>query len=257
MAQSQVRAGFDEDTRRQIIDRYRAAFEAKERAESDDDTEAAERAREEMAEWGKAYRAGVPIVAISRDPFTGDVFETSIDTYDLDGLWWAYDWDYRPWVEPPPGLFAWTGALAPDGPFPEWTMKAMPGPEVPFVIPRILEQPSIKAVLSSVLIGEHVGFVIAYFADGPHPEIERVDDWGVRFHQYLRPDGSPTSDHATQRESEKDFDLGPWFDSGKLLWIAPGDASLTLRSGREGNPYLGLDGDRRRRYLQEGNEWQA
>jgi hypothetical protein len=133
----------------------------------------------------------------------------------------------------------------------------MIGPEPPFVLPRILEHPSIKGVVSSVLIGEHVGFVIAYFADGPHPDLERVDDWGARSHQYLRADGSPTAGHSVQADEEKDFDLGPWFDSGKLQWIAPGDASLTLRSGREGNPYLGLGGERRRRYLQEGETWLA
>jgi hypothetical protein len=257
VAPSRARAGFDEQTRRAIIDRYRAAFDRQWKAEIADDAETERAASAEMKAAVKDYVDGVPIMAISRDPWTGDVFETSLDTHGLDGLWWAYEREYRPWVDPPPGFFAWTGALAYDGPLPEWTMKAMPGPEVPFVLPRILEHPDIKAVISSVLIGEHVGFPVVYFARGAHPGIERVDDWGHRSYTYLRADGSPTSEHSVQDDDEKDFDLGPWLDSGKLLWIAPGDASLTLRTGREDCPFLGLEGERRRRYLQEGKTWLA
>jgi hypothetical protein len=200
------------------------------------------------------YVAGVPIVALSRDPFPGDGFATSLDPHGLDGLWWAYEREYRPWVEPPPGFFAWTGALHPDGPWPDWTMKAMVGPEVPFVFPRILEHPRIKAVISSVLVGDHVGFrsCTSWTATTGHPAGGRL---GHGTHTYVRPDGSPVSVHSVQKDADYDFDLGPWFDSGKLLWIAPRDASLTLRSGREGNPYLGLDGERRRRILQEGEAW--
>ena len=257
MPPSRARAGFDEPTRRSIVDRYRAAFEAKERAELAEDADAEAAARAEMAAAAKDYVEGVPIVALSRDPFTGDVFEAAIDTLGLDGLFWAYEREHRPWVQPPPGFFAWTGSVAYDGPLPDWTMKAMPGPEVPFVLPRILEHPDIKAVLSAVPIGEHVGFPVVYFAKGQHPDIERVDDWGHNTYNVVRPDGSLTSVHSVQDDEEKDFELGPWLDSGKLLWIEPGDESLTLRSGREDNPYLGLEGSHRRRYLQEGKTWLA
>ena len=29
---------------------------------------------------------------------------------------------------------------------------------------------------------------------------------------------------------DRDADLKPWMEAGKLLWIQPGDTSLTLRS---------------------------
>lgn len=256
MGASRVRPGFSADERRAILDRYRRAFEAKEAAERADDADAERAARAEMAAAAKDYVEGVPIVALSRDPFTGDVFETSLDTHDLDGLWWAYEREHRPWVPPPPGFFAWTGALMPDGPFPAWSLKAMVGPEVPFVVPRLLEEPRIRAVVSSVLIGEHIGYPIVYFVDGEPPDIERVDDWGHRSYTVLRPDG-PASYHSVQADAEKDFELGPWLDAGRLLWIEPGDRSLTPRTGRDGNPYVGLPGERRRRYLQEGDTWLA
>lgn len=40
--------------------------------------------------------------------------------------------------------------------------------------------------------------------------------------------------------------------SGKLLWIAPGDESITLRQGVEGCPYLGLEGPRELAFIKNG-----
>jgi hypothetical protein len=254
---SRARAGFSEAARREIVDRFRAAYERMERAElrNDDATERAERA--EMAAAAEAYVAGVPILALSRSPLSGEVFETSLDPFDLDGLWWAYDYEYRPYVEPPPDLFAWTGALKLDGPIPEWSLKAMPGPDVPFVLPSILRHPGISAVISAVRVGAHVGFPITYWARPLPDDVERVDDWGHRSYTFQRPDGSMASAHATQADEDKDFDLRPWVADGRVQWIAPGDDSLELHRGPDGCPYLDLPGERRRRYIQEGDTWLA
>ncbi len=238
-----------------ILARFRAGWETIDRARELHDAEA--EARREMAEAAEAYVDAVPIVVLSRSPFTGEVFETSLDIDGIDGLWWAYDYDYRPWVEPPRGLFAWTGALKLGGPIPTWSLKAMVGPEVPFVVPRILDHPAIRAVVSSVLVGEHVGFPIVYYADPVPPDLERVDDWGHRFYSFVRPDGTPASAHSVQNDAAKDYDLGPWLDRGKLQWIVPGDLTLELVGGRDGCPYLDLPGERRRRYVQEGDTWLA
>ncbi len=249
---------FDAAERRAILARFRAGYEALEAAELRRDPSAdPDAARREMAAAADAYVEAVPIVAISRSPITGAVFETSLDVDGIDGLWWAYDYEYRPWVEAPDDLFAWTGSLKLDGPIPEWSLKAMVGPEVPFVLPRILEHPAMTAVLSSVLVGEHVGFPVAYFARPLPADLERVDDWGHRSYTFRRPDGSLASAHSTQDDAEKDFDLRPWLASGKLRWIAAGDLSLTLREGEQGCPFVDLPGERRRRYIQEGDTWLA
>ncbi len=259
MAPVRARRGspFDAAERAEIVGRFREASIAKRRAEltrPEGDTETPRRA---IAEAVAAYIEAVPIVALSRSPRSGEVFETSLDTLDLDGPWWAYEAEHRPWVAPPPDLFAWTGALKPDGPFPAWTPKAMVGPEVPFVLPRILDHPAIKAVVSAVRVGPHVGYPIAYFADPVPHGLERVDDWGHASYTYLREDGAPASAHATEADHQKDFDLRPWLERGKLAWIAPGDEGLELRHGADGCPYLDLPGERRRRYLQGGEDWFA
>lgn len=241
-----------------LLRRFRAGYEQTRRAELEThDQDAIDEGRRIMAAASKEYVDAVPIVRLSRSPVTAAVFESSLDIDGIDGLWWGYDYEYRPWVDPPAGFFAWTGALKIDGPLPEWSLKAMVGPEVPFVLPRILDHPAISAVVSTVMIGDHVGFPIVYYADPVPPDLERVDDWGHRSYTYLRPDGSPTSVHSTQDDAEKDFDLRPWLERGRLSWIEPGDLGLKLRDGADGCPYLDLPGERRRRYVEGDDTWFA
>ncbi len=248
---------FDSAERSAILDRFRTAWQAREAASDAADEAAAELTRQEMAAAAVAYVDAVPILPLSRSPLTDSLFQTSLDTFGIDGLWWAYEYDYRPYVEPPRDLFAWTGAMKLDGAIPTWSLKTLIGPEVPFVLPRILAHPALTAVVSSVLVGEHIGFPIVYFADPQPPDLERVDDWGHGFHSYVRPDGTPASAHSIEDDGEKDFELAPWLDRGRLLWIAPGDESLTLRHGTDGCPYLDLPGEHRRRYVQTGRTWLA
>lgn len=261
--QSRAKRGapFGEAERRSLLESYFDAFKRKERAELvptgvEVDPLLLAETRRQMAAAAAQYVEAVPILCLSRCPFTHQVFESSIDHFGIDGLWWAYEYSYRPFVEPIPTLFAWTGALRLGAPVPAWSLKAMVGPEVPFVIPRMLSHPAISAVLSSLAIGPHTGFLIAYYAREA-PDIERVDEWGARHHTLPNPRGGMMSSHSTQDDAQSDYDLEPWIADNRLHWIAPGDPTLTLRVGSEGCPYLNLPGERRRRYIQEGDTWFA
>jgi hypothetical protein len=246
---------FDAEERAEILNRYKLAWETERRARDEGDSQRAMQAQKRMDAAVERYIDAVPIVRISRSPISGAVFENSLDIFGIDGLWWAYDRDYRPFVERVATFFAWTGALTLEGPPPVWSLKTMVGPGVPFVLPRMLRHPHMTAVISSLLIGEHVGYPIVYFADPTPFELVRVDDWGRDHYQYVREDGTPASQHAVQHSAEKDFELEPWLESGKLRWIAPGDLGLELRSGVKGCPYVGLEGERGRQYFQRGRSW--
>lgn len=246
---------FSRTERAGLLDRFRAAWLAREAAESAENEPEEKTARAAMRDAARAYESAVPIVDLSRCPFSGEVFSTSLDIFGLDGLWWAYEYDYRPYVNPVETYFAWTGSLKVEGPLPEWSLKEMVGPEAPFVLPRILDHPDIRAVISTVLIGEHVGMPVVYYASPMVHDLERVDDWGHMSHQFLLPDGRPTSAHAVEADRDKDFELGPWIQRGKLLWIVPGDGALRLRTGLHDCPFLELPGERRRRYIQDGDTW--
>ena len=54
-----------------------------------------------------------------------------------------------------------------------------------------------------------------------------------------------------------DYDLELYIRTGRLLWIAPGDETLTLRSTVEGCPFLGLPGMRHPVGLRDGVIWDS
>ena len=62
-------------------------------------------------------------------------------------------------------------------------------------------------------------------------------------------DGKPLAeDHS---KDPWDFELAPWMESGKLLWIEPGDVSLALRRGLP-SPYVDLPGVREEQIIAGG-----
>ena len=240
-----------------MLVRFYEAWNRAERADEAQDEPSAQQARGEATSIARIYESATPVVSLSRSPFSGKVFESSLDNFDIDGLWWAYEFDYRPHIPPVATFFGWTGAMKLEGPIPNVPLKSMVGPEVPFVLPRLLDHPAIKAVVSSVLVGEHVGFPVVYYADPVPPKLERVDDWGHALYSTTKPDGSPTAGHSVEYDYDKDFELGPWLASGKLQWIAPGDIDLTVCSGEKGCPFVALEGQRHRQYIQGGERWFA
>lgn len=201
------------------------------------------------------YMALLPRHRIARCPISGNVLERAIDTVDLDGPWW----DFRAPARPPSTHFATlvalTGAVRLHH-VPHARFLVVPGPERPFVVPRLLDIEGVQAVISWLPIGAHHGYPIAYFAPPPGPSlaIDRLNDWGACSYRVQGPEQiEEKQDHPY--EAEWDYDLGPWIDSGRLLWIAPGDATLQLRSTREDCPYLALGGRRGITSLQDGDAW--
>lgn len=206
------------------------------------------------------YLENLPVRKVSRCPFTGNVFSLSIDDEGLDGPWWDYDWPERMESQPHDTYFALDGALKLEG-SPEWApFFCSPGPEVPFVLPRLLKFVQVKAVLSSLKIGAHQGYMMVYYAE-PMLESElRVNDWGTgRYWEpgHLLPELWTAGDYVSidPNPDEYDFDLEPWIKSGKLLWISPEDQTLTLHGHVSRCPYLNLLGKRRLQHMQKGEIW--
>ena len=211
--------------------------------------------RDRLATARDAYAATVPTVSLSRCPLTQEPLVYPVETRGLEGLWWRYEAAVRPFQRPLPSLFAVTGAVRLNGP-PAWApFLCKPGPEAPFVLPRLLDHPGITAVLSSLDIGAHTGYAIIYFSVAVSHDVPRPNHWGMNRSVFTAANGLAAWDAQPEDPAEFDFALAPWIESGKLLWIAPGDTALTLRRTAGGCPYLDLPGTHNIVRIQQGERW--
>lgn len=230
-----------------LLDRYREVHMAIEQRDWDEPQADLHELRllvEERLELHDVYASSLRAQPLSRCPLTGEVVSSTIDREDLDGLWWNADHPIRPDAPAPATLLGFSGAIPLDeAALPETPFRVCPGPERPFVVPSVLEAPDVVAVVSSVGIGGREGFAIVYFAPAEVGARRTAPPtWGV----------PPPPD-----PSDRDFDLTPWMETERLLWIAPHDATLTLQGGAVRCPYLEAAGDERDATIFEGTLWRA
>ena len=188
------------------------------------------------------YRQWLPEVPVARDPETGELVRWPIDTVDLNGWFWEYQDPVRRPARRPADWLAMAGAMRIGGTVTPAPFVARPGPEVPYVVPRILSQPGIRAVVTQLPVGQHTGWPVTYFGTRPR-DVPLVNLWGTNSYPVVDNGEWLGWDEVPEWSPDNDYGLGPWLESGKLLWIAPGDESMTLRRGTDGCPYLGLSGN--------------
>ncbi len=241
-------------TRAALLAEYFALFRRLESETGDELTPSLRADALREVELREAYVASLAPRAVSRCPLTGVAVEVSIDDAGLDGLWWSYEAPARPLDPAPPTLLALAGAVALAEPVEAAPFLAKPGPEPPFVVPRLLGLPGVQAVVSTVPIGRHTGYAVAYFADPLPGGVARFNTWGSNEYRVA---AAGRAGWATVAEDpdDYDFDLAPWVEAGRLAWVAPGDGSLTIRTGAAGCPYLGLGGRRSVVRIREGRVW--
>lgn len=198
------------------------------------------RTQQEYQQTQLEYVKSLPAVEIARCPFDGAVVTKAMDVYGIDGPWWdANSWDSPP--EGDPHAITYTGALIgaeelagrvpPD-------VEILIGPEKPYVIPRLIENGAVCVIARiEVLTG---AYLMTYFADPPLPGSDGAEPWLRKLFYYTDETGRPG---WNARSDEWDFDIAKWCDAGKIHWIAPGDATMTLVTGKAKEcPYAGIEG---------------
>lgn len=240
---------FRETQRRALLERYFALLER---------VDAGEDVAGELSEVAREYEEGLPRVELTRCPYTKFTVRHTFDPYGLDGLWWNFEGPARPLNERLYTCQALTGAVALTAPVEPFPFLAQPGPGAPYVMPELFERPEVRAVVSSVECGRHKAYCVAYFAPDEVDGLRWPNDWGTgrRWSEGGTKAGG-WFDAGEPAPADMDFELRPWLESGKLLWIAPGDESLTLRDGAAGCPYVGLGGERRWQRVSMGEVWFA
>jgi len=237
---------FNESQRRDLVTRYGDLYRALNLGE-----ETGETASAELLEVVQAYEEGLPRLPLSRCPLTGEVQVHSFDPYGLDGPWWNYEAPARPLLERIASCIAVTGAVTLAGEVETFPFLCKPGPGLPYVYPRLLELEGVRAVVRQLPVGRHMAWAICYFAPEMPAGVSMPNAWGTgSFWTAL--DGLPGWYANPEKALDWDFSLSPWIARGKLFWIAPDDATLTLRSDVAGCPFVGLPGEQRMQRIAYG-----
>ncbi|WAL67895.1 hypothetical protein ORV05_09025 [Amycolatopsis cynarae] len=200
------------------------------------------------------YEELLPESVVARCPFTGSAVPWPIDSVDLDGWYWDYDNPARRLRgRVLPTWLAMGGAVRLAEPVASAPFFCMPGPDAPYVVPRLLAHPQVRAVVAQLPIGPHTGWAVTYFGTRRHLGVDLENLWGTRRYEVYYDNGCWKGWAGRQQHTgDYDFDLGPWLDSGKLLWIAPDDSGATLREGLPGCPYVDLGGTRKLQMIHDG-----
>ncbi len=206
-----------------------------------------ERTIDEYWDW-------IPMISLSRCPFCDAELCHPFDPVDMNGFWWM-DRTQRPCEEPETcghfnlllGAVNLNGLPAQGGPF-----ESRPGPDVPYVIPRILEMPTMLAVISSITM--HCGYTaypVAYYSEIPTASGSLTQTWAQSEYYFTLENG--TTGWNVVFDSY-DFELLPWLQAGKIRWIQGGRLNPEVVNS-EACPFLDVKGMRRSQIVIDDELW--
>jgi hypothetical protein len=193
------------------------------------------------------YYDRLPRMTLSRCPYCGLALERTFDPWGLDGPWWQVG-ETAPHEEPPAceHFMVLQGALNLNGkPVDGGRKPSKPGPEVPFVIPAVLNLPTMTAVVSALSM-EHgyTAYPIAYFAEKAPPPGALTQGWNQEHYSFTDAAGRGA---WTIKTDPWDFDVKAWAQRGKVKWVDPGDPAFQLSTKPvSAFPYGNLSGRRER-----------
>lgn len=190
------------------------------------------------------YFDRLPRVTVSVCPFTGEPLRRAIDPFGLDGFWWHQRLLAKIDEPAAPGAFqVLLGALDLHGRAPAEAIEGVnPGPEVPFVVPRLLQLPGMVAVVHRLqLESGDTAHTIAYFSNEPIPPDHLHQFWLRLDFWFKTEDGDPSWLIAND---PWDFELAPYAADGRLRWVREGADGPEIAPADAPNPYVGLPGER-------------
>jgi hypothetical protein len=199
------------------------------------------------------YSDRLPRVILSICPYCESPLKRAFDPFGLDGWWWHVDLQVS-FNEPAPceHFQVLLGALSLGQRAPaEVRAEVRPGPDVPFVVPALLELPGMIAVVgrTEILTGD-IAYPIGYFSDREIAPLRLHQPWCRNMYWFEDEDGNSAWSVAND---EFDFDLTPHLEAGRLRWadLDHPEAGVFPKEG-EDFPWSGLEGDRERQQLVAG-----
>lgn len=203
------------------------------------------------------YVSRLPQVLIGRCPFNGEPSYKRMDLFGLDGKWWYSGCPDLP-VIACQHFVTFLGAFnlhdqPPEGCSPRAIHEIEAGPEVPFIVPRLVEAPGTAVVISSrkIMDDKYTVYFMAYYNEKPKPASLTHQPWLRSTYTFNNLQGNPQWGVATD---VWDFDLQSWrMKPGKVFWIAPDDPTNTLRPGADPSfPFADVQGVRQPQVFRQG-----
>lgn len=211
------------------------------------------RLKEKFYQVKEEYADRLPRLILSRCPFTGEDLKRAIDPFGLDGPWWQVSNDVT-YDEPqsPETFQVLLGAVDFLGRTPtEVKAQVKPGPGVPFVVPRLLDLPHMKAVIGSLKLATgDTAYPIAYFSDADIDPSQLHQSW-CRNEYWFPTEGG--GEGWSISNSIYDFDLAPYMQDGRLFWTDLNDPQgEVLGAGNKKCPFINLKGEKERQMVAGG-----
>jgi hypothetical protein len=223
----------------QILERFKDAREKSIKANfsPDYDEVLSDELESKADEAKKEYYDRVPVLTLSVCPFCDAPYRHSLDPYGYDGLWWRSQLGTQEACE---HFCVIRNSLNLHG-HRTVTVQQIAGqdgtelgPEVPYVIARLLQIPPMVCVVTELkLEAGYTLYPLVYFSSEPVPREQLTARWA----------GKDFSGYETRTENW-DFELEPWVISGNLRWAKAVDDAFVLVDQSEPFPFLDLPGYR-------------
>jgi hypothetical protein len=202
------------------------------------------RAREQLYATLGEYADRLPRMRLSVCPYCEEPLRRVFDPFGMDGPWWHADVQVT--YEEPDACEHFRvllGAVNLGGREPaEVGEEVRPGPEVPFVVPELLQVAGMRAVIGSLKLATgDVAYPIGYFANEPTDPLDLHQPWCRTMFWFTDDDGTGWS----ASNAEFDFQLAPWVQSGAVAWTDLADEEARVRTGPLAEfPFLDIPGER-------------
>jgi hypothetical protein len=212
------------------------------------------RTRERMYAAIAEYADRLPRVRLSVCPYCEQPLRRVFDPFGLDGPWWHVDVQAK-YEEPVPceHFRVLLGALYFGGRTPvEAISDVRPGPEVPFVVPKLLALPGMICVAGRLTLATgDSAYPLAYFSDQPTRAIDLHQPWLRTMFWFTDEDGS-TGWSASNARLE--FDLRRFVENGQFRWThLDQPANRVYVAADEPCPFLNLPGTPELQQVVAGN----
>jgi len=245
---------FSAAERSALIAKYSRATEDYKSLMEAGDYDAAENQLRLSRQLEAEYFEQIPYIMICPCPFDGKPLFHSFDPFGLDGIWWRSD-ATPPEIPTCSHFCVLLGAVN----FSDLTPQAgdfevHPGPEVPYVVPKLLEHEGMIAVISQLEMDNgYIAYPISYFAEKRPPPQELTAGWARTIFVYATQLG--ISGWRIPNDTWN-FDLMPWLKAGKIRWCPPeSDNSALSEESPDTCPYIDLPGRRENIVVKSDSSW--